>query len=523
MTSVPRPGRVQRIAVDETPLHALNPDVDARLGWLLAMSRLHHEDPAMLDGAAFLAALRRAGLDASRSLVSRWEAGRIPATYDGMAAYERALGLEPGRIRSLAAYVRAITPGARVARPPLHPGTPGFADRLDHLVERAEDGHVTASEWADLAWHLAASPHVHLRAHTWERLAHDIVSRVPRALRAPYRSYAAAAVVTGSVPRAQDFLTDAVEGYVATSGVEVTTNPIGLLARLPTPRAARITLDLLENPPTEAAFGIAVWVATQKVRQGILTEDETAHLDMLLLAHWRRDAVAASNQLAELVASLPEGLRSAFTSAADRAGQRRLRHAVETGEDFPEVQARSFSNLLSDAARAKVPQEPSYAEDLMFARLVREALFHRDQGRRHVAALTLAASPFGDALCDEVLTLLAGTGFPHRLRARAASLAGYLAHDVHRLRVLRLADDADDQVATHLLQALGHMTSTHLADHALRTSLKDQETMRERAKVYALGMSGSPGLRSIARSSTAPHWQRSAARWWLEQGPALRS
>ena len=50
--------------------------------------------------------------------------------------------------------------------------------------------------------------------------------------------------------------------HFLTPGVEVITNPIGLLARLPTRRAARLTLDLMADPPTDAAFAIAVWVAT---------------------------------------------------------------------------------------------------------------------------------------------------------------------------------------------------------------------------------------------------------------------
>jgi len=32
-----RPGRTQKIAVDETPLNAPHPDIDARIGWLLAI------------------------------------------------------------------------------------------------------------------------------------------------------------------------------------------------------------------------------------------------------------------------------------------------------------------------------------------------------------------------------------------------------------------------------------------------------------------------------------------------------
>jgi hypothetical protein len=41
---------MQKFAYDETPLNAANPDIDARIGWLLAMSCLHHIDVAFQDG-----------------------------------------------------------------------------------------------------------------------------------------------------------------------------------------------------------------------------------------------------------------------------------------------------------------------------------------------------------------------------------------------------------------------------------------------------------------------------------------
>ena len=66
------------------------------------------------------------------------------------------------------------------------------------------------------------------------------------------------------------------------------------------------------------------------------------------------------------------------------------------------------------------------------------------------------------------------------------------------------------------------MTPTPLADQALRNSLGKEWSLRERAKVYALGMTGSDGLPAIVRSTDAPDWQKSAARWWSAQGPAIR-
>ena len=47
-----RPGRVQQIAYDATPLNSHAVDIEARIGWLLAMSRLHHPDARFREGPA---------------------------------------------------------------------------------------------------------------------------------------------------------------------------------------------------------------------------------------------------------------------------------------------------------------------------------------------------------------------------------------------------------------------------------------------------------------------------------------
>ncbi|MFZ5847276.1 MAG: hypothetical protein ACOYX5_07850 [Actinomycetota bacterium] len=520
-----RPGRVQKIAYDDTPLSSRKPDIDARIGWLLAMSRLHHPDPEMADGRRFVQALAAVGCTASRSLVSRWESGEIPISYEGMAAYEKALALVPGQVSSITGYVRAAIPGVktRVARPQLDPATPEFSRRFDELIDLAEDDAACATEWQDLGWHLAAVPLAHLRAHTWEKITRQVVNRLPRSLKVPYRQYSTAAMNLAASPRAQDYLTDAVHDYIHTPGVQVLTNPIGILDQLPTRKAAEMVLDLVEEPPSEAVGALAVWVAAQKVTRGDFTPEERSRLDMLVLRRWRANPAKASAELAELIACLPEGLRSTLTDAAAKAGRRKLEYVVESGEDLAPNMARGLSHDLAEAARAQVPNEPTYDEDRMLQRLVREALFHRDSERRHLASLLISASPFGEALADGLLSLIGVANAPTPVRVRAATLARYLSTDAHRLRMVGFLDDANDEVGTFVAQAIGHMTFTSFSDQVLRSSLQDEWSPRERAKMYALGMTGSPGLEVLARSRNTPEWQRTAARWWIAQGPAVRA
>ncbi len=517
-----RSGRLQHIAYDDTPLNSSRPDIDSRVGWLLAMSRLHNTDPAVRDGRRFVAALSEAGCRASRSLVSRWESGEIPVSYEAMSAYEAVLGLEPGRISSLTGYIRAAIPGvkAKVARPQLDNTSREFSERLDVLIERAEDGNALAQDWQDLGWHLACVPHVHLRAVTWEAISRQLVNRLPRSVRVSYRLYNTAAMNIASLGRAQDFLVDAIEAHLRHPDVQVVTNPLGLLDSLPTRKSARIVLGTIDDPPSDSAFRLAVWLAAQKMLRGDFSAEERTHLEMAVLRAWRRNPGQAGDELAELIASLPAGLRSTLTHAATKAGRRKLGYVVEHGESVVADKARGMAHTLADAARSRVPQVPDYHEDRMLPRLLRETLFHRDSERRHLASLLVSASPFARAVTAELLILL-GESTPPGLRARAATVIRYLSDDVHRLRILKFVVDDDEAVAVPMIQALGHMGFNELSDQALRTSLDDEWSMRERAKLYALGMTGSPGLRTISRSPVAPAWQKAAARWWTNQGPAV--
>jgi hypothetical protein len=520
-----RPGRMQRIADDATPLNSRQPDIDARIGWLLAMSRLHHPDPAHQDGRKFVAALSEAGLPTSRSLLSRWESGEIPISYEGMSAYESVLALTPGRISSLTGYIRASIPGVRtrVVRPKLDPSTREFAHRFDQLLDMAEDGRAAARDWQELGWHMSAAPMIHLRASTWETLTAQLINQLPRSTKVAYRQYSTAAMNLASVLRAQDYMVEAIKHYVSNPDVQVVTNPMGLLDRLPTREAARLVLDALANPPNASVFAVAVWVATVKVSHGGFSEAERAELDMLVLRLWRQDPVKASEDLAELIANLPEGMRSSLVRAASRSGRRKLGYVVEHGEEIVAGQARDIAHDLAEGARGRAPQDASYDGDRMLARLIREALFHRDSERRHLAALLISASPFGEAVADELLSLVVVDGYPSWMRGRAATLVRYLSSDAHRMRMLALIDHSIDEVAAPMAQGIGHMHPTPLADQALRRSLGQDLSMRERAKMYALGMTGSPALEAITRSTDAPAWQRSAARWWRTQGPAIHA
>ena len=276
-----------------------------------------------------------------------------------MEAYERALGLEAGRVSSLTGYIRASLKGvrARVVRPKLDHTTRAFAVRFDELLDLAEDGGARARDWQELGWYFSVAPMVHLRARTWTELTNRLVNELPRSVKVAYRQYSTAAMNMASVERAQDFMVDAIKSYVSDPDVQVVTNPMGMLDRLPTREAARVLLDMIGRPSNDSVFAVAIWCATTKVANGDFTPEERSELDMLVLRLWRQNPGKASQDLAELIASLPEGLRTTLVSAAAKAGRRKLGYVVEHGEELVAEKARSFSHDLAEAARARAPQE----------------------------------------------------------------------------------------------------------------------------------------------------------------------
>ena len=122
-----------------------------------------------------------------------------------------------------------------MVRPKLDPTSAAFADRLDDLIDLAEHGPVLARDWQELGWHLAAAPMVHLRRGTWEILAQRLIGQLPRSIKVCYRQLSTAAMNMAAVPRAQDFMAEAIAQYTSVPGVQVITSPVGLLDRLPHP------------------------------------------------------------------------------------------------------------------------------------------------------------------------------------------------------------------------------------------------------------------------------------------------
>ena len=354
-TTTRRPGRVQQIAYDDTPLNSSNPDIDARIGWLLAMSRLHHRNSEFQDGRTFVTALADVGFPASRSLLSRWESGEIPISYEGMSAYEA--GPWAGDRPDLLAHRLHPREPDRGADPGRAPEARPHDPRVRRAVRRAdrpaEDGEALARDWQELGWHLSVAPMVHLRARTWEALAHRLITELPRSMKVAYRQYSTAAMNMASVMRAQDFMVDAIKTYVSDPDVQVITNPMGMLDRLPTRDAARFLLDMIADPPNQAVFSVAIWCSTTKVANGDFTADERSELDMLVLATVAAEPGQGERGPRPADRQPPRGdeVDAGARSDEGRATQARVRRRARRGDGRPQGPRR----LPTTWPRAPVP------------------------------------------------------------------------------------------------------------------------------------------------------------------------
>ena len=87
-------------------------------------------------------------------------------------------------------------------------------------------------------------------------------------------------------------------------------------------------LEIVERPQNSVTYPTGVWLATQRSIRGDFDPEERTELDMLILKAWRRNPAQAGADLAELIAELPEGMRSTLVQAADKAGRRKLGYVV---------------------------------------------------------------------------------------------------------------------------------------------------------------------------------------------------
>lgn len=104
---------------------------------------------------------------------------------------------------------------------------------------------------------------------------------------------------------------------------------------------------------------------------------------------------------------------------------------------------------------------------------------------------------------------------------RLATLIRYLSYYTHQLLMLAFIDEKSDDVGTLLAQGLGHESDSPTL-HSGTLSARHGRRGRG-AKMYALGISGSPGLLAISKARDAPGLTEGQDALLDGGGPAITS
>ncbi|KRF20989.1 hypothetical protein ASG90_00805 [Nocardioides sp. Soil797] len=472
-------------------------ELDRQLGWLVLSWR------------------HVTGDDVSE-LADRWQQGWVPA-YAECAAAEEQAGLARGRLSSLIDLVRIAeadqAPAAQRSRWPAPDRS-----QLPELLELAVGGHATAAHWRDLGAMLRADPELAPKGQELDALLSHLANALPRGVKHAYRLMRCAALDLASLPEVRAPMVAAIRDCVGDPDGPSFLETIGLLEQIPTPESHRLLLDLLEQTPSRAQRQYAAELASEAIARGEFSEAERSRVLLRVLTSWRSDPLVAREDLGQLIDVLPLGLASAL------ARDERVSGAVVSDPmaGMETDEAHRWSHALAQRALGTWPAGGEHLESSL-AEVITQCLFVRNAERRWRAALTLSASPFQVGLADGLTGLLKRPGVPPGLRQRAAKALSHVVSAGSTLQMVPLLHDPDPAVAERVTMAYGHTTFSETADQVLRRRIPSTAEPLGRACVYALGMTGSPGIAVLVESQHAPRWQRHTARWWHETGSAIHA
>lgn len=517
-----RRGRLYQVPTDTASLRSAAVDVNARVGWLLLMSRLHHADPELALGMRFNQELAKAGVQADRSAVSRWEAGKAMPRWSVLSAYERVLGLAPGQITSVVnALRRAYLGNKRAVAPMLDPSSAAFQHRLDRLFDRLLSGEATGRDWTDFGHHVAASDVIYVHSSLWREITTRLVSDMARSVRLAYLQRFEAVRILLDHRVAHPWVLRATGHYLSDPAVQVINDPVGVLEISRAPEAGEVLLEKFARTTSEEVFQACATALAYKVETRQYDDDklkwiESALADMLRTRHFE------TSGLEELVMVMPEAAQARLMREAHGMDpHRRLATVAAHGEWVRPDTARRVAQQLADAATAQMPGAESYDADPMTPRLIREALFSARSEHRHYASLALQGSPFRATVSAAVVADLGELGLADPLAPRLARLLRYLAGPEHETQVLSWLRDAPVGVARDLALTIGHLPSSDADLGVLGQRLTGDRSLLDRALLYGLGMRCDPALEVLATAPDRPIALREAAAWWHRQGGAL--
>lgn len=521
--SAGRRGRPYQVPEDRTSLRAATVDVDARVGWLLLMSRLHHANAELALGGPFMAALSDLGLQADRSAVSRWESGKMQPRFSVLTAYERVLELRQGQLSTVVnALRRAYSPeGQRAWAPVLDPQSEAFHLRLDYLLDVLLSDKATGPDWTEFGYFVAAPDMLYLHSSVWRDLTYRLADQMARSVGLAYLQRFETIRILLDHRVAQSWLLRAAGDYLSDPAVQIVNDPVGILEISPTPEAAAVLLEKFVQTESESVFEATIAGIAYKVSMGEFSAADLDRIEATLMRAMRRREREISG-LEELMIAMPEDSQSRLMDASrGLRGHQDLATVAAHGEWVRPDMAKKVSQQLVDRIRAALPSSALYDEDLMTPRIIREALFSARGEHRHHASLTLLGSPFRKHLASALVEQIDAAAWDDPVVPRMLRLLRYLAGKEQEQALLGWIRTAPDPVVRDMVLSVGHLPQSDADLSELVARLVGDDSMLDRAILYGLGMRQDKSLLALANESRQPASVRGAASWWLRHGGAV--
>ena len=495
----------------------------ARTAWLLVTSRSLGNEPAYADRAVFVEALRRGGVTADPSRVSRWESGQHAVSFRALCGYEEVLGLPEG---SLVAANRQLVRDSDLATK--QPERVSFQARnerapdllISDLIDRAttSSDQMSGGDWLKLVTELEHFELVLLPSRNWAALCERLVQELARTNGIDQLRRYEALTTLISHPVAQRHVLHALGVWLTDTDVQVVAPMLGLLRQLEDPAASALVLRLLDAENKALSHG-AVQVAAAKLARGHFETTSTA----LLEQHAIRGLVASkrSADLLDLLAHLPDdSFRTVMATMKDGPLRTRVLQARDTKDLAVKDASRTLSRTVATQAQSMTPSVYSSEPDQMLQRLIRESLFHVSGTRRRLATYLLALSPYAPAVAECFVSLVGSDR--EVLGERAWEAVWLLGPGSRRKDVVSLVDTDHAWTQRRALVSLARSPEPLTAEEQdrVRRVMKSSNTSVRRAALYAVGLQAPHHLPTPLETQSHP--DAAAVRWWRRLGPAIR-
>ncbi|MDX6306969.1 MAG: hypothetical protein QOI06_15 [Nocardioidaceae bacterium] len=521
--SAGRRGRPYQVPEDHTSLRAATVDVDARVGWLLLMSRLHHRNSELALGGPFMTALSDIGLQADRSAVSRWESGKMQPRFSVLTAYERVLELRPGQLSSTVnALRRAYAPeGQRAWAPVLDPQSDAFHLRLDYLLDVLMSDKATGPDWTEFGYYVSAPDMLYLHGSVWRELTYRLVDQMARSVGLAYLQRFETIRILLQHRIAQSWLLRAAGEYLSDPAVQIVNDPVGVLEISPTAEAAAVLLEKFVQTDSEPVFDATVSGIAYKVRMGQFSKAELERIEATLMRAMRHRQREIGG-LEEVLATMPDPAQSRLIDASrGLRGHQDLATVAAHGEWARPDIAKRVSQLIADQVRAQLPSASLYDEDAMTPRIIREALFSARGEHRHHSSLALLGSPFRPYVAAALTEQIDAASWEEPILKRMLQLLRYLIEPEQESVVLSWIPNAKRPLIRDMVLALGHLPPSEADLSILVDKIGTEDSMLDRAILYCLGMRRHASLVELAGDPARSDSVHEAAAWWLRQGGAV--